>query len=154
MNTKGLGGWDYGLWKKQRLLRWRNIYNPKWSSPPPTKKTTRIFGVWQVGGEVGVIKWLKTSNDAWTPWYPKVCVARGKLHGFLLLRQQIYTGLTMLRFRKSLVYVNYVQLLIFSYFFVQCESIERHGWGKDNEFILHQFQDFLISVVHGKFYQH
>lgn len=44
---------------------------------------------------------------------------------FFSLRQQTYIGLTILTFRMSLVYVNCIQLLIFSYFFLQLEDLDR-----------------------------
>lgn len=130
----------------------RHIYIPEWyPTPPPQKKITSIFGVWQVGDDIGVIRWLKASNDGQPPLYPRVWVTRGKLC-FLLLRQQIYVWLTILRFRKSLVYFNCVQLFI--YFFLQFEVIERHEWRRNSEFVLHGFEIFWFSVVRGKFYQH
>ena len=120
------------------------------SPDPPKKKITSSFGVWQVKDKIGEIRWLKTSNYGQTTWYPRVWFTRRKLF-FLLLRQQIYIGLTITRFRKSLAYFNCVQL--FFYFFLKFKGIERFGWRRNNGFIPHGFEIFWFLVVCGKFYQ-
>lgn len=127
-----------------------HVYIPDWCPPfPHLTSQKKNFSIWQVKDEIGVISWLNTcSVDGQTPWYPRVWFTRGKLC-FLLLRQQIYTGLTIIRFRKSLVYFNCVQL--FFYFFLQFEGIERLGWKRNSGFIHHRFEIFWFLVVRGKF---
>lgn len=117
----------------------------------PPQKSNKHFWCLASGRWYWCDQMIEGVNDGQPPLYPRFWVTRGKLC-FLLLRQQIYVWLTILRFRKSLVYFNCVQLFI--YFFLQFEVIERHGWRRNSEFVLHRFEIFWFSVVRGKFYQH
>lgn len=113
--------------KAQSFKVERHVYILEWcppSLPWPTKKIINIFGVWQVKDEIGEIRWLKTSNDGnpiadgnKQPDTQGSGLEKEESCFFLLLRQQIYIGLTITRFRKSLAYFNCVQL--FFYFFLQ-----------------------------------
>lgn len=56
-----------------------------------------------------------------------------------------------LRFRKSLLHVIGLQLLIGFYFIPQLSGIERHDGERNNEFVLHGFEIFCFSVASGNF---
>lgn len=89
---------------------------------------------------------ITCSTDEQTPWYPRVWFTRGKLC-FLLLRQQIYTGLTIIRFRKSL-------LCLIVLLFLPTVWRHRKTWMKEKQWIYSsQIWDFLIFSNLWEIYQ-